>query len=264
MQPRNVLDNSDPTPIPAKPGAEPAGTGPAGATSAGGGGAGGGGSPSFLRANRVTLIAGAAAAALGATVYFGMPHERDLTSLWVLLVKLTPFVAASIAIAWLDLRWARKLRLELILPPLCFLGFFAYFVPKIFFYSDQEFSKLYYTVLILVPYVILSLVLSLRLGGARTATVLRLAAAMLLLQLSGIEDLAFLLVNDLSGTPLATIPEVWTWADHIAVRIGHHPTKYEAYAFIAGHVTAAVLVLALPGRFFRAIGRRLHRNRVEG
>jgi hypothetical protein len=214
----------------------------------------------FLRDNRVTLIAGMIAVVLAATVYFGMPHSRDLTSLWVLLVKLTPFVAAAIAIAWMDRWWARRLRLELVLPPLCFLAFFAYFVPKIFFYSDRDFTKLYYNVLILVPFVILSLVLSLRLGGASTSTVLRLAAAMILLQLSGIEDLAFLLVNDLSGTPLATIPDVWTWADHIAVRIGHHPTKYEAYAFIAVHVTIAVLVLALPGRLFRTVGRRLRRG----
>ena len=219
---------------------------------------------SFLRTNRVSLIAGGIAAALAVFVYFGMPHSRDLTSLWVLLFKLTPYVAAVVAIAYLDQGWSRRLRLELIAPPLCFLVFFAYFVPKIFFYSDKDFTKLYYNTLIMVPFIILSLLLAMRLGGGSTATVARLGAAMILLQLSGIEDLAFLLVNDLSGTPLATIPDVWTWADHIAVRIGHHPTKYEAYAFITVHIVLAILALALPARFFRALGRRLPTRRRAG
>jgi hypothetical protein len=43
----------------------------------------------------------------------------------------------------------------------------------------------------------------------------------------------------------------------MTVRIGHPPTRNEAFAFIAVHVAAAVLVLALPGRFVRAVGRRL-------
>jgi hypothetical protein len=221
------------------------------------------GPPPFLRANRVTLVAGAIGLGLAATVYFGMPHSRDIESLWVLLFKLTPFVAASIAIAWLDLDWARRLRLPLILPPLCFLVFFAYFVPRIFYYAGlgADFGQLYYTVLILVPFVILSLVLSMRLGGARRSTVLRLAGAMILLQLSGIEDLAFLTVNDLSGTEYHPIPEVWTWADHMTVRLGHPPTRNEAFAFIAVHIVAAVLVLAVPGRFVRAAGQRLRPRR---
>ena len=204
----------------------------------------------FLRTNRVTLVAGAIALALAAIVYFGMPHSRTISSAWVLLFKLTPFVAASIAVGWLDLDWAHRLRLQLILPPLCFLVFFTYFVPKIFYYSGGPFDSLYYITLIMVPFIILSLVLMLRLGGIGTSTVMRLAIAMLLLQLSGIEDLAFLTINDLSGTQYSPIPQVWTWADHITVFIGHPPTKYEAYAFIAAHVVAAVLVLTLPARWF--------------
>lgn len=211
---------------------------------------------SFLVANRVTLVAGAVAAALGALVYFGMPHERDLTSLWVLLVKLTPFLAATVAIAWLDVAWAHRLRLHLILPPVCFVVFFAYFVPKIFYYGNlgADFGQLYYTVLILVPFVILSLVLALRLGGGSTSTVLRLSAALMLLQLSGIEDLAFLVVNNVP------IPDVWEWADHITVFIGHPPSRTEAYLFIAVHLVLVLLVLGLPDRYFRAALRRPRRR----
>jgi hypothetical protein len=217
---------------------------------------------SFLRANRVSLIAGAVAFALAAGVALGMKPSRDLTSVWVLLVKLAPFVAASVAIAWLDRDWARRLRLHLVLPPLCFLVFFTYFVPKIFYYHNVDnFDLLYYTVLIEVPFIILSLVLSARLGGASTGTVLRLAGAMILLQLSGIEDLAFVTIATMSGA-MPGIPRVWTWADHITVVIGHPPTRDEAFAFIGVHVVLAVLVLALPGRFFAAAVRRVSPRRV--
>ena len=52
----------------------------------------------------------------------------------------------------------------------------------------------------LVPFIILTIALMMRLGGAARSTVLRMAAALMLIQLSGIEDLAFLTVNDLTGT----------------------------------------------------------------
>lgn len=211
----------------------------------------------FLRANRVSLVALVVAVVLTVTVLLTVPHGRGVSSLWVMLLMLSPFAAATVAIGWLDVAWAQRLRLHLILPPACFLAFFCYFVPRQFYFGGlgDDFDGLYFTTLMLVPFVILSLVLCLRLGGARTSVVVRLAVAMLLLQLSGIEDLAFLTVNDLSGTAFSPIPEVWTWADHMAVRLGHYPTRTEAFAFIAVHVALAVTVVALPDRAWRALAR---------
>lgn len=220
---------------------------------------------SFLRANRVTLLATAVAVGLAVAVYTTSDRGHGLTSLWQLLFHLAPFAAAAVAIGWLDVGWARRLRLPLILPSVCFVVFFAFFVPYIFFLFAQNdydtyFDQLYYTQLIMVPFVILSLVLAVRLGGGRRSTVLRLAAAMLLLQLSGIEDLAVLIIRDVSLPGSQPIPAVWDWADHMAVRLGHHPTRNEAYVFIAAHVVSAIAVLAVPGRpvrrLFRAVLRR--------
>lgn len=218
---------------------------------------------SFVRANRVSLLAALAAVALAIIVYAVSPNEHGLESLWSLLFHLLPFIAAAVAISWLDPAWSAKLRLQLFLPPLCFLVFFCFFVSHVFYYFAQNdfdtyFDSLYYTQLMLVPFIILTITLCVRLGGARTSTAMRLAFAMLLLQLSGIEDLSYrviALIRD--GRP---IPEVWTWADHIAVRIGGHPTKYEAYAFITVHVIAAILVLALPGRLFRPLWDKVTRR----
>jgi hypothetical protein len=217
--------------------------------------------PPFLRGNAVTLVAGLVAAALGGIVWFGLPHEHDITSLWVFLFKLTPFIAASVAVAWLDLGWARRLRLPLVAIPACFLGFFCFFVPRMFFVAGKPGSELYYTVLTLVPFIILALALAYRLGGGSREHTLRICGALLLLQLSGLEDLAFLTVNPHTDPAWTPIPQVWKWADHIKVFLGHYPTKYEAYAFITVHVVLALAVLFTPARTVRAVPARLRRGR---
>lgn len=209
----------------------------------------------FLRANAVCLIALAVAAVLGAIVWFGMAHTHTISSLWVFLFKLTPFVAGGIAVAWLDVGWAQRLRLPLVLVPACFLVFFCYFVPKIFFQAANG-GELYYTVLTLAPFVILALGLAYRLGGGSRETTLRMSFAMLLLQLSGLEDLAFLTINHQTDPKWTPIPQKWTWAEHMTVFFGHPLTKYEAYGFITVHVILAALVLFLPARVVLSIVRR--------
>jgi hypothetical protein len=211
------------------------------------------GRPSFLRDNLVTLVALAVATVLAGIIWFGLPHDREVTSVGMLLFKLTPFAAASIAVAWLDVGWANRLRLPLVVLPLSFLVFFCYFVPKIFFFAGTEggFGELYYHVLTLVPFIILALVAAYRFGGGSRQNVLRLSGAMILLQLSGLEDLAFLTVNTHTDPRFTPIPEVWEWASHITVFLGAPPTKEQAYAFIAVHVVLALLVLFLPARALR-------------
>jgi hypothetical protein len=103
---------------------------------------------------------------------------------------------------------------------------------------------------------ILALSLAYRLGGGSRETSLRLTFAMLLLQLSGLEDLAFLTVNPHTDPEWTPIPEKWTWADHMTVFLGHAASKYEAYAFITVHVVLALLVLFLPVRAVTALARR--------
>lgn len=219
--------------------------------------------PRFVRDNQVALVASAVAVLLAGVIWFGLPHDREVSSAWLLLFKLTPFVAASVAVAWLDVDWARRLRLHLFALPACFLVFFCFFVPKLFFYSSQDdgFPQMYYYMLTLVPFVTLSLVLAYRLGGGSRPGVLRVSFALLLFQLSGLEDLAFLLVNNQpAGSKYAGIPEVWDWASHMTVFLGHPPSRNEAFAFIAVHVVLALLVLFLPGRALSTLLRRVRRS----
>ncbi|MFI6297997.1 hypothetical protein ACIBEJ_40850 [Nonomuraea sp. NPDC050790] len=207
----------------------------------------------MIRANRVTLLAGALAVALAGIVRFVLPYEQEITSLWAFLVKLTPQLAAIVAVAWLDVEWARRLRLHLFAVPAVFLAFLLYFVPKTFIAAmDIEdgsggFEDLYLHVVVFVPFLIVGLLLAYRLGGGTREGVLRTGLAMSILHVSGLEDLVAVSMN----RRLDGIPEVWAWADHITVRIGHPATKYEAYAFIAAHVVAALLVLFVPRRWLR-------------
>ncbi|MFI6508697.1 hypothetical protein ACIBCT_13925 [Streptosporangium sp. NPDC050855] len=204
-----------------------------------------------------------------AIVWFGLPHDREVKSLWLFLFKLVPFVMAAEAVAALDVEWAKRMRLPLLLIPPTFLLYFLYFVPKIFFFGGAisedptSFGNLYYHVLTLTPMIILALALAYRLGGGTAATVRRLSYGMLLLMLSGLEDLAFLTVNDHTDPAYATIPEVWEWASHITVFIGHPPTKMEAYAFIVVHVILALLVFLSPQRWWEALVRS-PRSRADG
>ncbi len=199
------------------------------------------------------------AAAAGAVVWFGLPHDREVKALWILLVKLLPFIFATEAVARLELSAAARRRLALAAVPVSFIVYFCFFVPKIFFYSDDG-ATLYYYVLTLTPFIILSLVLAFRLGGGSAGTVRRLGYAMLLLMLSGLEDLAFLTTNPQTDPKWTPIPEVWTWASHMTVFLGHPPTKHQAYAFIAVHVVLALLVLLLPASAVRSTVDRFRRR----
>jgi hypothetical protein len=203
-----------------------------------------------LRRNGAAIGFGMAAVLSATAILLFAAPQREVASLASFLVKLVPFALAAEAIARLDLDARARSVLARLAIPVCFLGFFAFFVPKIFFSLD-DFEKTYITMLKLVPYVIISLVLAFRLGGGTAEHVRRLGWSMLLLMVSGIEDLAFLTVNHHTDPQWATIPDRWTWASHMKVRLGHYPTKYEAYAFIAVHVLAAIVVLFLPVRSLR-------------
>lgn len=212
------------------------------------------------------LIFVALAVAAAAFIWFGLPHDRQVKSLGIFLVKLLPFVFATEAVARLDVEWAKRIRLVLWSVPLAFLVYFLYFVPKIFFYggvevgSREAFYGLYYHVLTVTPFLIMAMVLAFRLGGGSPAPVRRLSYGMLLLMLSGLEDFAFLTVNDHTDPAYATIPEVWDWASHMTVFLGHPPTKYEAYAFIAVHVVLALAVFFSPQRWWDSLRLRFVRT----
>jgi hypothetical protein len=182
------------------------------------------------------------------------PHQQQLSSVWVLFAKLVPVVFATEAIAVLDVDLVRRRNLAMVAMPVVFVVFVCYFAPRIFFLSSfGTFDQLYFLVITMLPYTVLALVLCYRMGGGSSSHSRRLSYGMLLLMLSGLEDLAFLKVNHHSDPRFTSIPEHWTWASHINVFFGGPVSKHQAYVFIAIHITLALTVLFLPARAFRRL-----------
>ena len=196
----------------------------------------------LLKKNSLALAFLGLTLLLTGIIWLVLPHDREVKSLGILLFKLLPFVSGTLTICYLDIETFKRFRLHYIIIPSCFLTFFCIFVPQIFSNSD-DFPSLYYIILTLTPFIILSLITAFRLGGGSRESTLRLSFAMLLFMLSGLEDLSFLLMN-----PQWAQTPVWKWASHMTVFLGHPPTRYEAYAFITVHVILALLVLFLPSK----------------
>ena len=186
-----------------------------------------------------------------------MSRERDIASLGEFLFKLVPFVFAALSIAYFDKRFLKINKFTSVFVVLCFCPFFFFYVPKIFFYSlNDQWHNLYYLTLVISPMLILFLTFAYRLGGAGTGACLRVAFAMLLLMLSGLEDLMFLLINDHPFGRFNPIPQTWDWIPHMKVRIGHAPSQQEAYFFIFAHVALAVFILVYPFRMLQRLNER--------
>ena len=210
------------------------------------------------RQHRLFLVFSAAALVSAALVWRFAPHGQQLGSVWVLIAKLVPFFLAVEAIVRLDPEFVRRLNLGLLVVALTFAVFLCYFAPRIFFLSSfGTFPEVYFLVITMLPFAILALVLCFRLGGAASTQCRRLAYGLLLLMLSGLEDLAFLTINNQTDPRFKSIPEHWTWASHINVFFGGPVTKYEAYGFITVHVLAALLVLFVPARWLCSLRRLL-------
>ncbi len=188
---------------------------------------------------------GIAALAFGLFAIFALPPDREVKSLAIFLFKLLPFAVAAIAIALFDPAVLGRLNgIKILLIYACFGLFFFFYIPKLFFdVAFREASNTYYLTLIITPLMILCFTLVFRMGGGSTGNTLRVAFGSLTLMLSGLEDLMFLTLNPHApGSRYNPIPEVWDWASHMKVRLGHFPTKQEAFIFIAVHILIALFI----------------------
>lgn len=217
------------------------------------------GGRNMTRPMSFACIFAAFALVLGLYALLALPAEREVRNLGIFLFKLTPFVCATLAIALFPIEVFTRWKLTVPLTYLCFGVFFFVYVPKMFFdVAFNEAGKLYYMTLVFSPFLILAFAAVFRLGGGSSQTTLRIAFGMLCLMLSGLEDLAFLTLNPHEpGSAYAPIPEVWSWASHMKVRLGHYPSKYEAYAFIAVHVALAFVIALHSFHWLRPVGRVL-------
>ncbi|GAA4545442.1 hypothetical protein [Amycolatopsis samaneae] len=120
--------------------------------------------------------------------------------------------------------------------------------------NDDAFGPVYQFELFITTFIVLFALLAYRLGGGRTANVLKTGVAAILVVISGVNDLTFWALNTVWSA--GTRPAELKWASHMIVFLGGPPSVPAAVAFMAVHLALATIVVALPvGRWVnRALG----------
>ncbi|MBB3664224.1 MULTISPECIES: hypothetical protein [Prauserella salsuginis group] len=197
------------------------------------------------------------AAVLALLIMVVLPPDQTLDNVAEWAFKLSPFAFAVVAVALLP-KWRAAPGLLL----LGVIGYMAYIDTEMVMRiqefgrnaeQDGSFEPVYQFELFITTFIVLFMLLAYRLGGARTANVLKTGVAAILVVVSGLNDLTFWALNDVwaAGSRPSELP----WASHIIVFTGV-PSVATAVVFMVVHVVLAAVVIALPvGRWVdRALG----------
>lgn len=188
------------------------------------------------------------AGVLAALIMVVLPPDRTLDNVAEFAFRLSPFALAVLAVALFPL--VRHGGVLVVLAVVVFMGFVdTEMVLRILAYGDapddqqtEAFQTIYQFELFTATYVVLFGLLAYRLGGARTATVLKVGTAAVLVVISGLNDLTFWAVYSWpDGRPRSL-----TWASHMTVFLGGPASIPVAFTFLAVHLALAAAVLALP------------------
>jgi hypothetical protein len=126
--------------------------------------------------------------------------------------------------------------------------------------DDDAFGPVYQFELFVTTFIVLFALLAYRLGGGRTANVLKAGVASILVVISGVNDLTFWALNDVWSA--GSKPAELKWASHMIVFLGGPPSVPAAVAFMAVHLVLAAVVVALPvGRW---VSVRVHGSPTAG
>jgi hypothetical protein len=188
------------------------------------------------------------AAVITLLVMVVLPPDQTLDNLGEWLFKISPFAFAVVAVALFP-----QVRVA---PALIGLGVFGYmsFVDTEMVLRIQEYGRtaeaegsfqpVYQFELFVTTFIVLFALLAYRLGGARTASVLKVGVASILVVVSGLNDLTFWALNDVWSA--GARPDELAWASHIVVFVGGPPSVATAVVFLLVHLVLAGLVLAMP------------------
>ncbi len=207
------------------------------------------------------LPVAAATAVLAVLIMVVLPPDRTLDNVAELLFRLSPLLLGVVTVALFP-----RGRVGPALLVFAVIVYMSYvdttMILRVFEFADTPdgdtaassaaFQRVYQFQLFTVAYVVLFGLFAFRVGGARTATVLKTGMAAVLIVVSGLNDLTFLAAYswpDGRPTELA-------WASHISVFIGGPPSVAEAVVFLVVHLALAAVVVALPlGRW---VDRAVH------
>lgn len=140
------------------------------------------------------LVPAVPAAVLAGLIMVVLPPDQTLDSVAEWLFRLSPFLLAVLAVSLFPRN--RFSPVLLVLAVVVYMGFLdTEMVLRILAYGDAPqadqqaaFRPVYQFELFTVTYVVLVMLLALRLGGARTTTVLKVGIAAILIVISGLND----------------------------------------------------------------------------
>jgi hypothetical protein len=178
-----------------------------------------------------------------------LPPDRTLHGVGDFALKTSPLVLAVITIAL----FPRPGSGALWLLPLGFVFYLGYVDSASFVHVSAlidaavagqggQFPSYYRWAIFVNAFTVLFPLLAFRLGGASTAATLKLGGAGVLLLLSGLNDLTMWAMYPWPEGR----PELFDWASHVSIFLGHAPRLHEMLAFLGLHLLLAGLLLAAP------------------
>lgn len=195
------------------------------------------------------LVFAVPSAVLALLIMVVLPPDQTLDNVGEWLFKVSPFLFAVPAVALFP-----QVRAAPALIALAVVGYMAYLdtemVMRIQEYGrtvetdPAAFVPVYQFELFIVTFIVLFALMAYRLGGARTANVLKTGVAGILIVIAGLNDLTFWALNEVWSA--GSRPDVLAWASHIVVFVGGPPSVATAVVFMLVHLVLATVVLLLP------------------
>jgi hypothetical protein len=176
-----------------------------------------------------------------------LPPDQTLDNLGDWAFKLCPFLFAVLTVALFPrVRYGPALIVFAVFVYMSYLDTELVMRVQAFARSSDEdaFQPVYQFELFVTTFIVLFALLAYRLGGGRTANVLKAGVASILVVVSGVNDLTFWALNDVWAA--GSKPTELKWASHMIVFLGGPPSVPAAVAFMAVHLVLAAIVVALP------------------
>lgn len=213
----------------------------------------------YRRRQWLWLVAAVPAVVTTLLIMVVLPPDQTLDNLGDWAFKLCPFVFAVLTVSLFPRgRFGPALIVFAVFVYMSYLDTELVMRVQGFARSpDQDFQPVYQFELFVTTFIVLFALLAYRLGGGRTANVLKAGIASILVVVSGVNDLTFWALNDVWAA--GTKPTELKWASHMIVFLGGPPSVPAAVAFMAVHLVLAAIVVALPvGRW---VSVRVHGSR---
>ncbi|SFW58446.1 hypothetical protein [Amycolatopsis australiensis] len=200
----------------------------------------------YRRRQWLWLVAAVPAVVTTLLIMVVLPPDQTLDNIGDWAFKLCPFVFAVLTVSLFP-----RGRFGPALIVFAVFGYMSYLDTELVMRvqafarsADGDFQPVYQFELFVTTFIVLFGLLAYRLGGGRTANVLKVGIASILVVISGVNDLTFWALNDVWAA--GSKPTELKWASHMIVFLGGPPSVPAAVAFMAVHLALAAIVVALP------------------